>query len=50
MNSSIGWRRINVEAAPFSLPRPDRVIQENSSHACRGRIVGLFDLEAWHCP
>ena len=42
MDGCLRWRPINLCAQPFSLPSPVEVIQENDSHACRGRIVGLW--------
>lgn len=43
----VGWRAINLCEPPFSLPQPTEIIQENYSHACKGRIVGLFDMRKW---
>jgi len=44
MGGSIGWRPINLCLPPFNLPKPIEFIQENNSHACRGRIVGLWNV------
>ena len=45
MDRCIRWRPINLCAPPFSLPEPIEVIQENETHACRGRIVGLWEVK-----
>lgn len=41
---AIMWRPINLMLPPFCLDKPIEIIQENNSHACRGRIVGLFKI------
>lgn len=39
---SINWRKIDVCGSPFKLSDPEYIVQENSSHACQNRIVGLI--------
>jgi SAM-dependent methyltransferase len=46
--SGIQWRKINLCAAPYRMKQPIFKIQENSSSACQGRIVGLF--KGASCP
>jgi len=38
------WRAINLCAYPFNLPPPVEVVEEGDSQACRGRIMGLFNV------
>jgi len=38
------WRAINLRVEPFNLPPPVGIIEEGNSQACRGRVVGLFDV------
>lgn len=45
--NTVGWRPVDVESAPFCLPAPLDVVQENDSPACLGRSLGLYDLAAW---
>ena len=40
-----GWRRLNLQRPPFSLPDPIEVIKENDSSACLGRVVALYSLK-----
>lgn len=47
VKGAIGWRQVNLNLAPFCLPCPLEVIQENESHACQGRILGLYDMTEW---
>ena len=41
----IGWRRINLQLPPFSLPQPLKLIDEDSSEQADKRL-GLWDLQA----
>jgi len=45
MDGTIRWRSLNLRRPPFNLPRPISFIQENDSHACRGRRIGLWDVK-----
>ena len=45
MGGTVGWREIDLCLPPFNLPKPVEIIQENDSSSCRGRIIGLFDME-----
>jgi len=44
-NGSIGWRQLNLRRPPFNFPRPRLWVQENDSHACQGRGLGLWRIE-----
>jgi len=44
-NGNIGWRKLNLRRPPYRFPRPLRWIQENDSHACQGRGLGLWRIE-----
>lgn len=37
------WRAVNLTIPPFSLPRPDRMIEENE----RGKVAALWRPEDW---
>lgn len=45
MDGCLRWRPINLCLPPFNLPPPVDHIQEDDSHACRGRIIGLWEVE-----
>ncbi len=46
------WRALNLQAAPFDFPPPDRVIVEPCSEldgACSDKSLGLWNIAALAC-
>lgn len=43
-------RKLNLQLDPFLLGKPIEFIRENNTEACQGRIVGIWDLQAYEPP
>ncbi len=43
-------RKLNLPLDPFLLGEPIEFIRENNTEACQGRVVGIWDLQAYEPP